>query len=247
MPKRPLTPRAGHHWSDLDYELFIDGIKAAQPIDELVTTLGRGPAALRKRALLMLPTDNPADTTAAIAALYEILTNQPDYDWRGAVRARLSAEGQAYWPDATLTALDHMWTHADPTLPQFATQHGLTEVQIATRLIRTHDTTVVEIVDRLGCTTHGPLHERYRAAISRTTEALWIATAIPLEGKLAGWTQLLPTREAAKEALHTILVPATTPDAIAVRWVIAQRICGQLTTSNTQTGTGATLRKLLTN
>lgn len=246
MAKRPLTPRSGAGWSDLDYRLYLDGILAGHPVPELARTLGRSPIAINKRALLMLPADREVPLGSAAATLYEILTKDPEYDWEAAVRDRLTEKGQAYWNDTALAELDTMWQTGRPSLTEFAEQHRLTEMQVADRLIRHgHADTITAVVDRLGCTPGGPVAGRYRAAEARTTEALWIATAVTVEGKAHAWAQLLPDHDAAHDALHRILVPARAAGAIAVRWTLAERICGQPATATT-VGHGYTLTELIT-
>jgi hypothetical protein len=171
----PDVTRAGEPWDVPEYNQLVDELRNALPWADVAKAHGRSQGAVQGQALLMIPdTDgNPADKM-----LRELLTEDPNYDWRTVLRRNL---GEYHlWFEADDATLRDAWQERTQ-LRDVAAAIGVAEMLVVSRLIKLGlARTLVEVTDRLGYTEGGTVHERRNVALDPALAQFTV---------LVGWDQ----------------------------------------------------------
>ncbi|GAA3385378.1 hypothetical protein [Cryptosporangium minutisporangium] len=172
-PIRVLARRSGEPWTDEEYSTVVAALAAGSSVDQIAEELQRTTGAVRGALRLLTPPALALRGAAAENWLREQLTSTPAYDWRASRRAHSNG---TYWTPAADSILIEAWRRSTP-LGELAATVGATELHTHRRLVQLRlSHSVLDTVDRLGCTPGGDLEARYLVARDEYRSAVWVLT-----------------------------------------------------------------------
>ncbi|TQS40180.1 hypothetical protein [Cryptosporangium phraense] len=172
-PIRVLARRSGEPWTDAEYAAVVAELATGTPVDQIAKELQRTPGAVRGALRLLTPPSLALRGPAAESWLREQLAATPAYDWRASRRAHSNG---TYWTPSADAILIEAWRRGTP-LGELAATVGATELHTHRRLVQLHlSHSVLDTVDRLGCTPGGDLEARYLVARDEYRSAVWVLT-----------------------------------------------------------------------
>jgi len=172
-PIRVLARRSGEPWTDEEYASVVTALAAGSGVEQIAEELERTPGAVRGALRLLTPPALGLRGSAAENWLREQLTTAPGYDWRASRRAHSNG---TYWTPAADAILVEGWRRSTP-LGELAATVGATELHTHRRLVQLRlSHSVLDTVDRLGCTPGGDLEARYLVARDEYRSAIWVLT-----------------------------------------------------------------------
>ncbi|MFG1924234.1 hypothetical protein [Cryptosporangium sp. NPDC048952] len=172
-PTRLLARRSGEPWTDDEYSSVVAALAADISVEQLAEELQRTPGAVRGALRLLTPPALGLRGAAAENWLREQLTGHTGYDWRASRRAHSNG---TYWTPSADDILEDGWRRSTP-LGELAATVGATELHTHRRLVQLHlSHSVLDTVNRLGCTPGGDLEARYLVARDEYRSAVWVLT-----------------------------------------------------------------------
>lgn len=180
----PVADRSGTAWTDDQHRRLVAGLVDGLTVGALAEEFGRSTGAIRSRARLMVPVDEQrVGGETAVRRLRELLAADPGYDWQAALTKSMRTKGTRSRTDAATARLLEAWEAGAPTLPDLARELGHDEAQLVRHLmtLRLADS-LVEVVDRLGCSPDGLVEQRYRFARDVASASAWVLTVYGIPG-----------------------------------------------------------------
>ncbi|MFI5954623.1 hypothetical protein [Cryptosporangium sp. NPDC051539] len=203
-PIRVLARRSGEPWTDDEYATVVTALATDAPVEQIAEELQRTPGAVRGALRLLTPPALQLRGRAAESWLREQLNTTPSYDWRAARRAHSNG---TYWTPSADAILIEGWRRSTP-LGELAATVGATELHTHRRLVQLRlSHSVLDTVDRLGCTPGGDLEARYLVARDEYRSAVWVLTVDDLldqYGTVADHISVHSSRGAAAMALERL-------------------------------------------
>ncbi|OLT40567.1 hypothetical protein BJF85_05150 [Saccharomonospora sp. CUA-673] len=105
--------RSGEYWSDPEIETLLKLLAAGHTADDIAARVGRTATGIRSRCRMLLPGPDARARTADLD-LHALLVNDPNYDWRGALRETYARQGQFYWDAPADEQLRTAWQSRRP-------------------------------------------------------------------------------------------------------------------------------------
>jgi hypothetical protein len=168
-PIRVLARRSGEPWTDDEYAAVVAALASGATVERIAEDQQRTPGAVRGALRLLTPPGLALRGGAAEDWLRDQLARSPGYDWRASRRAHSNG---TYWTPSADAILVEAWRRGTP-LGELATTVGATELH--TRLVQLRlSHSVLDTVDRLGCTPGGDLEARYLVARDEYRSAVWV-------------------------------------------------------------------------
>jgi hypothetical protein len=230
--------RHGAAWLDVDYAQLVTGLRAGTSVADLADLLHRGTGAVRSRLRWLIPiTDRiPAGTRES---WLRTALNDPNYDWRAAVRAHTEYDGGTYFDHNDDDLLIQGWRDQRP-LADMAADLGLYEMQVARHLIESRlAVTITDVAAHCRASADGSVDRRVRQAQDVAAAANWILIVDGLPHHRAdphlGTSRHVSTHGSDEEAgfaLQTLLnhhLREAEP-TVQITWTIAERTSGEGTT-----------------
>ena len=156
--------RHGEYWEYAEYAELVARVLGGESDHEIARALSRRPSAIRARARWLVGLDGrTVPESRALDRLAERLDN-PNYDWEALLAEHARGQGGHLWMPEDDALLRRGWRDRDP-LGVTAELLDVGELAVVHRLIRLGIAgSLVEVVDRLGCSKDGPVALRYRLA-----------------------------------------------------------------------------------
>ena len=228
-PIRVLARRSGEPWTDGEYATVVAALAAGTTVDQIAEDQQRTPGAVRGALRLLTPPALALRGPAAEDWLRDQLTRSPGYDWRASRRAHSNG---TYWTPPADAILVEAWQRGTP-LGELSATVGATELHTHRRLVQLRlSHSVLDTVDRLGCTPGGDLEARYLVARDEYRSAVWVLTVdglVDQHGTVVDHISVHSRRGAAAMALerlaatHRSAVQARALDRSPARWRLVGR------------------------
>ena len=228
-PIRVLARRSGEPWTDEEYATVVAALAAGATVDQIAEDRQRTPGAVRGALRLLTPPTLALRGAAAEDWLRDQLTRAPGYDWRASRRAHSNG---TYWTPSADAILVEAWRRGTP-LGELAATVGATELHTHRRLVQLRlSHSVLDTVDRLGCTPGGDLEARYLVARDEYRSAVWVLSVEGLAdqyGTVIDHVSVHSRRGAAAMALERLTATHRTAartrslDLPAARWRLVGR------------------------
>jgi hypothetical protein len=228
-PIRVLARRSGEPWTDDEYATVVTALASGATVEQIAEERQRTPGAVRGALRLLTPPSLGLRGPAAEDWLRDQLGRTPGYDWRASRRAHSNG---TYWTPSADAILVEAWRRGTP-LGELAATVGATELHTHRRLVQLRlSHSVLDTVDRLGCTPGDDLEARYLVARDEYRSAVWVLRIdglVDQYGTVIDHISVHSRRGAAAMALerlsatHRTAVQARELDVPPARWRLVGR------------------------